>query len=104
MSKLKAVVELSVEEQSVYKALHENLVKKLTNGSLRVYAGIATTRRTYSTAEYQGVIPPQTIELLGRMPSDLEVSMMCDNGFSHFGGNCHVDQETGKYVCTIYTD
>ena len=34
----------------------------------------------------------------------LEVSMICDGGYSHFGGHALYDNQTGEFSVTIYVD
>lgn len=56
-----------------------------------------TMRHGYAKKEYNGTLAPEYGDL-----TELEIAMLCDRGFSWFGGTCY---KTGlNFNATIYID
>lgn len=98
---LKAICDLTEEERLRYRKVAKNLEEKL--GSLSTTHLTNVTRVSgYANASYTGTIPAEIEVKLGKPITAFEVSMLCDGGFSHFGGYCNITGDS--FTCKIYTD
>ena len=104
--KLKAICELSEEEIKSNTKVFENLIKKYAdeNGCLynsnpeksKLFSDFIITPG-YAHCMYRGKFKE------GVKVSELELSMLCDGGFSYFGGYSNIYAD-GTFVVKIYTD
>jgi len=107
--KLKAVVALNEEEYKRYLTIWNDLKEK-TGGKIykpmhrdECFCNYARVSG-YAKMEHTGMVTQYLIDKLGRQPTELEISMICDGGFSHYGGACFYNTATREFNCTIYID
>ena len=94
---MKAVVELTAEEAAAY--------TKMKNNVLPLCRFIKYTRRTgYAHYEFEGTYSPELIAALGRDPYPEEIIIMVDNGFSHFGASCTINNKDRSFSGRVNTD
>lgn len=93
-----------VQESLEYKEIFNNLKEKYGKGEFRnlnikdFCENEECSRHSgYAKVTYTGKLK-EYVEL-----TELELSMICDNGYSHFGGSSFIDRDRGFSV-TIYTD
>lgn len=98
---LKAIFETGNNPE--YKEIFQNLKEKYGVGqykNLRLAdfcEGEYTKTGGYANAVYRGKLKE------GVQLTELELSMICDNGYSHFGGSSVIGKD-GTFSVTIYTD
>lgn len=97
---LTAIVSLSDQQRVNYSKIWNSLKDK---GCTRDLFNNYTMRTGYAHKLHRGKVSLKLMELLGRMPTELELSMLCDSGYSHFGGYSNMDA-SGNFVVKIYTD
>ncbi|HZK23351.1 MAG TPA: hypothetical protein VFC62_04530 [Atopostipes sp.] len=87
---MKAVIELTRAEYSNFCEIHNNL-KWATQGlkKTEIFDDIYT-QSGYAHYRFSGKISQLLLERLGRMPTEAEIIMLVDNGFSHFGATCSI--------------
>ena len=94
-------LERNPEKLEEYKNIFSQLKEKLGNEDIRIYREKLLSRcdwtPSYARATYTGKIK-EGIEL-----TELELSMICDNGFSHFGGNSVINPDR-TFKVIIYKD
>lgn len=100
--KLRAIPTLTQEEIAEYSKIMESLKNTYGVGefkSLRLdtIAEKHNLEKGYATNKYRGQLK-EDIKI-----SPLELSMMCDNGFSHFGGSSSISSD-GSFYVEIYID
>jgi hypothetical protein len=101
--RLKDIYEVGKNEdtQKLYSDTWNNLKTKYANekGYIKrdmIFDDLKTSSG-YARSTYSGKIR-QGIKL-----NELELSMICDNGYSHFGRSSSIGQD-GSFSVTIYTD
>lgn len=101
---LTAVVSHSPESILRYREVAEKLTEVL--GHYPKESDLGDVHRDYGYAHYiaTGTVPTELIDKLGRTPTELEISMMVDGGYSHFGGYCTLNPVTDDFTCKIHTD
>jgi muconolactone delta-isomerase len=82
---MKAVVSMTEEEMEKYRAMYEEVSKKVPKEgwckNLKRYA-------KYAHYEFSGDLTDEFVAALGRQPLPDEIIMLVDSGFSHFGARC----------------
>lgn len=99
--KLKDIMEVSQNEKLLaeYTKIRDDLVKRFgvnlysLRGHLRRYRQVSSYAKNTHTGKLK-----DGVEL-----SELELSMVCDSGFSHFGGSSFIGSD-GTFTVVIYTD
>jgi len=95
--RLKAIPELTLQEVIDYTAIYKDLMDRF--GSPKEWGKKLFEEYTlsvgYGKHVYNGKIKVYLTEL--------ELSMILDKGYSHFGGSCTIFSD-GKFHATIYTD
>ncbi|OPH61885.1 hypothetical protein BC351_01185 [Paenibacillus ferrarius] len=93
--------ELHKQYTDTYEKLKERYRKTNENGynffPKKELIGDYTCESGYARNTYRGRIP-EGVEL-----NELELSMICDDGFSHFGGSSSIYKD-GTYTVVIYID
>lgn len=95
---MKAITELTSEEYKKYSEIYK-ILKEKTNGTSSENWFINLKRIPgYAHYKFEGEISNKLIELLGSTPTENEIIMLIDGGFSHFGAYCYVSgcKFTGK--------
>ena len=92
--KLKSVIDLTEAEVSDYAVAFQN-IKDLT---LELVAPKCKGNYRVGRCEYYGVLLTKYKYL-----TPIELAMICDGGFNHFGGNSNINPD-GSFGVTIYTD
>lgn len=100
---MKAITEYTDEEyvkmQAKSKALNE-AIKGLNRGDLFTY----TRRPGYAKYDFKGTYTDKLVEALGRHPTDEEIIMLVDSGYSHFGAGCSVNKREKTFSGYVYID
>jgi hypothetical protein len=110
MKSLRAICGHSEESEKEYKNVFENLKKKLFERGISKsedsFPGLTaccekgeySSTKGYAQKGYDGYLKKELLDL-----SELEVAMICDGGYSWFGGSSKID-ENGRFHVTIYID
>ena len=91
---MKAIVELTDEELARYSAIHANLLERTKDTSREDWFVDIKQKSGYAHYTFSGTVSGKLIELLGRMPTEVEIIMLIDSGFSHFGASCSIYDKT----------
>lgn len=94
---LRAIPGLSEEDIKKYTEIYQDLVDR--GLTLDKVSRESSKSSGYSMDSYKGVLKT---EYKGTL-SPLQISMLCDNGFSHFGGTSTL-YKNGSYSVMIYKD
>ena len=87
---MKAVVELTTEEYDRYSKIYANLCEKIgESGTSELIIDLKQTGG-YAHYKFSGTVSDTLVEKLGRMPTEVELIMLIDSGFSHFGASCTI--------------
>lgn len=85
---------------SEYQSIYQGLAKYKNNHNYfkhnEIFESISS-ESGYAKKTYRGKLK-DGLEL-----TELELSMICDNGFSHFGGSSSIGKD-GSFTVVIYTD
>ena len=87
---MKAITELTHAEYRNFHEIHNNL-KWATKGlrKTEIFDDIYT-QSSYGHYRFSGKISQLLLERLGRIPTETEIIMLVDDGFSHFGATCSI--------------
>jgi hypothetical protein len=98
--KMKSITGLTEAEHKKYVDMHNNLKGKLINCGIMFDEFERRSGRSYYS--FNGTISNELIEKLGRIPTEEEIVILVDGGFSHFGANC--DCNGLRFGGTVYID
>ena len=88
---MKAIVEYTNEEAEAM-AMKWHELRDKTKGIPRNELFDNYTKDSgYAHYKFSGDITDKLIEVLGHKPSPDEIIMLVDNGFSHFGASCSIN-------------
>jgi hypothetical protein len=83
--------------EEVFKDLQDKLKDRGYSLNISQCADDVMVRHGYANTEYRGTLSPDLDAL-----TDLQVAMLCDGGYSWFGGEC---RKTGlNFYVKVYTD
>lgn len=103
---MKAIVELTPEEYSsarnAYTALMEKCAGMGRRDMLAMFEDLHICTG-YAHYKFRGKVSETLIERLGRMPTEDEIIMLVEGGFSHFGATCTV-QPDGTFSGRVNID
>lgn len=87
---MKPVVTLTEQEYQAYARMYAELCESIRDLFIKdMFEGFAK-RPGYAHYAFEGKITDKLIGRLGRMPTEEEVIMIVDGGFSHFGATCRI--------------
>ena len=89
---MKAITELTLNEIEYYQRIRKNLDSKVSGVKMDELLANFTKVPSYAKYEFAGEITDRFVELLGRMPTEEEVIILVDRGFSHFGAMCTITE------------
>lgn len=97
---MKAIVSLTDEEFDQQNAVLEHLRKVLKNEPRSAFIDC---NKAYGYAHYSfsGHIKPELVKRLGRQPTEDEIIMLVDGGFSHFGASCTINGDFFRGLVNI---
>lgn len=101
---MKAIVDLTHDEHDAMVDKYDQLVRAI--GSVPrgdLFEGL-TRCSGYAHYRFKGKYTERLVRLLGRQPSDDEIIMLIDHGFSHFGATCSINHETREFYGRVNTD
>lgn len=99
--KLACIFEIDGDEEKKYRKICDDLVKKF--GCKNLYDVCHKTLEEHSIlSRYAMNVHTGKIKD-GIQLTELELSMICDGGFSHFGGSSNIYAD-GTFRVEIYTD
>lgn len=99
--KLKDIFETGSNPE--YNEIFQNLKEKYGKGKFKILnlsdfcEGDYERTSGYARATYRGKLK-EDVQL-----TELELSMICDNGYSHFGGSSNIGKDK-TFTVAIYTD
>ena len=95
---MKAIVEMNQEEQKEYGKKFDQLREKLAINTRNELLPDLHKMVGYAHYRFSGRIGQALVDALGRQPTPEEIIMLVDNGFWHFGAECHIngDRFTGR--------
>lgn len=100
---MKAIVEYTPEE---YSKMYEKFMalQHVTAGYKR--SDLLTYTRTsgYAHYKFKGTYTQKLVELLGHHPTEDEIIMLVDGGYSHFGAGCSIDKKNMAFSGHVNTD
>lgn len=107
---LKAVTKLDRNESTLYKETYHKLIDKMKDRGYieEGIIGIPSIARFCKPGTAKKKIEKTRYICIGELKNDLldlnelEISMLVDNGYLHFGGE--IIKNGSQFRCTIYTD
>lgn len=100
---MKAIVDLSQEEYAEFNSVYKNLKDKINGVQFKDLMSVQM-RYGYAHYKFSGEYSEKLVELLGRHPTNNEIIMLVDGGFSHFGASCSMNRETRTFGGRVNTD
>lgn len=82
---MEAIVTMSQARIDELSKIEDNLTEK-TKG-IKLFNNYSR-RQGYSKYEFSGEVSDELVHALGRMPTEEEIIILVDRGFSHFGAKC----------------
>ena len=100
---MKAIVDLTEKENAALSATYSALKKATAGKSLSELMDVKQ-RTGYAHYTFEGTYTPLLVDLLGRHPTEDEIIMLVDEGFSHFGAICDVSHDRMTFHGRVNTD
>lgn len=101
---MKAIVVLTTDEYNELYAMHIKLREALKGLTYDQQFERLERIRGYAHYQFRGIYTQQLVDALGRHPTEDELIMLVDSGFSHFGASCTVDPSRRAFAGKVYTD
>lgn len=87
---MKPVVELTESEYKLLSEIWQNLRARTNEVSRNELITLDYRAYGYTHYNFSGEIHQRLVDLLGREPTDDELIMLVDGGFSHSGASCTI--------------
>lgn len=101
---MKAIVALTKEEHAALHKVHFELRAAIKDVPWTELFEVFQRGAGYAHYKFIGKYTSRFVELLGRHPTEDELIMLADGGFSHFGATCTINHETGEFYGRVNTD
>lgn len=96
---MEAIVAMSQERIDELTKIKDNLKEK-TKG-IKLFNDY-TRKRGYAKYDFSGIVSDELVSALGRMPTEEEIIILVDRGFSHFGAKCTLNGNS--FIGRVYID
>lgn len=94
---IKAIVELTPSEEEHIVSVAKHLFSVLKPGMCTM-----TKRHGYAKYEFSGEYTQELVDALGHEPTEEELVLIADGGYSHFGAHCVIKDR--KFCGVVYND